>query len=94
MEKRIFSTGDIALSLKGRDKGTTYLVVDIKDGLVLVVDGKRRKAFNPKAKNPKHLELIACGKQILLANKIKKGGSVGTKTIKTALEKEKLGGNV
>ena len=51
-----FETGRQVLSMMGHDKGHFYIVVDmLKDGTVLVADGKVRTIANPKKKNPKHL---------------------------------------
>ncbi|MDR0859061.1 MAG: KOW domain-containing RNA-binding protein [Oscillospiraceae bacterium] len=53
-----FAEYRLCRSLAGRDKGTLYLKVGESPGRVLVVDGKYHKLAKPKAKNPKHLQLL------------------------------------
>ena len=47
--------GDIVLSVAGRDIGEIYVLWDILEGQVLLVNGKLRKINSPKRKNPKHI---------------------------------------
>lgn len=52
-----FEIGQLVRSIRGRDKGTVQVVVDLlDDSHVLVVDGKRRKLDTPKKKKIKHLQ--------------------------------------
>lgn len=49
--------GQLVRSIRGRDKGTIQVVIDLlDDSHVLVVDGKRRKLDTPKKKKIKHLQ--------------------------------------
>ena len=50
--------GQLVYSKAGRDKGHYYLIYALDDarGRVLLVDGKKRNAQNPKVKNPVHLQ--------------------------------------
>lgn len=49
--------GGVVFSLKGRDTGLCYAVVEIKDHkTVWVSDGYRHKLAQPKLKNIKHLQ--------------------------------------
>lgn len=48
--------GRIVCSKAGRDKGYFMVVVDSKDSLVFVCDGKERPLERPKCKNIKHLQ--------------------------------------
>ena len=48
-------TGDIVLSVAGRDIGENYLVWEITENEILLVNGKMRKINSPKKKNPKHI---------------------------------------
>ncbi len=50
--------GQLVYSKAGRDKGHYYLVYALDDvnGRVLLVDGRKRNAENPKVKNPCHLQ--------------------------------------
>ena len=53
----MFQIGDFVLSLSGRDKGRTLVVVGIVDeAYVYIADGSLRKLENPKKKKIKHLE--------------------------------------
>jgi ribosomal protein L14E/L6E/L27E len=45
----------VAISCAGHDKGTFYAVIQSKDGLMYVADGKHHKIDAPKKKNPRHL---------------------------------------
>ncbi len=47
--------GRIVSSKAGRDKGYFMVVVEQKDGFLLVCDGKERPLERPKRKNEKHL---------------------------------------
>ena len=50
-----FERGAVVVSAAGRDKTQLMAVVGLKNGRVLVCDGKERPLNNPKGKNPKHL---------------------------------------
>ena len=47
--------GDIVLSVAGRDMGETYMVWQVLEEKVVLVNGKLRKIASPKVKNPKHI---------------------------------------
>lgn len=48
--------GQVVRSVRGRDRGRWYLVVNTSaDGFILVADGMRRTLSRPKRKNPRHL---------------------------------------
>ncbi len=49
---------DIVHSLRGHDTGSLYLVIGRENNRVLLVDGKIRKAINPKKKSEKHLKVL------------------------------------
>lgn len=49
--------GSIVQSLAGRDKGNLFIVVEIDENYVYLVDGDIRKVENPKRKKIKHVEL-------------------------------------
>ena len=51
----IYKNGDVVVSLKGRDEGTFYVVLNQEDKFVWVADGKHKKLENSKRKNAKHL---------------------------------------
>ena len=51
--------GDIVESLCGHDKGRYFVVIaTLNEKFVLIADGVRRKAEEPKQKNIKHLRKI------------------------------------
>jgi len=49
--------GSIVQSLAGRDKGSLFIVVEVDENYVYLVDGDIRKVENPKRKKIKHVEL-------------------------------------
>ena len=50
--------GSIALSLAGRDKDRTFIIVGVLDETyVYVADGRKRKIEKPKKKKLKHLRI-------------------------------------
>jgi len=64
-------------STAGRDKDQYYLVLRVQDdGFVLLVDGDRRRAENPKRKNIKHLEVMP----VLAEGLVAKTGAAGRVT--------------
>lgn len=50
-----YEIGDVVISTAGRDCGQVFLVFDVKDDFVYVVNGKLRKISSPKKKNIKHI---------------------------------------
>lgn len=54
----MFSSGIVAVSTAGRDKGTFLAVVNTDDIYVYVCDGKKHPLNNPKRKNPKHITAV------------------------------------
>jgi ribosomal protein L14E/L6E/L27E len=50
--------GMFARSLAGHDKGSLYLVKEIKDEYVYLVDGEIRPLARPKKKKIKHIQII------------------------------------
>ncbi|MDD4169182.1 MAG: KOW domain-containing RNA-binding protein [Desulfotomaculaceae bacterium] len=57
--RNMVQIGHLVSSIKGRDRGKYYLVVDIlSQSMVLVADGEERKVENPKRKNIKHLHFF------------------------------------
>ena len=86
------SVGDLVISIAGRDKDEIFLVVGSENGFSFIVDGKTRKVGKPKKKNNKHLKTLISESNKELAEKIRRGESVGNKTIHRTIkaEKEKL----
>lgn len=55
--------GHYAISLRGHDAGKIYLIVgasesDGREGYLLLADGKSRPVSAPKAKKPKHVNVL------------------------------------
>ena len=57
MVYRMFELGFLVKSKVGRDKGRIYVIINrSNDSYVRLIDGDKRKFYNPKLKNIKHLE--------------------------------------
>ena len=56
MEENSIKLGQIVKSIKGRDKGRNFVVVEIYDKeYILIADGDLRKVSKPKKKKIKHV---------------------------------------
>lgn len=51
-----FRFGQIIKSKAGRDKNKLFIIIDIKDEYLYVVDGNLRRIENPKKKKKKHIQ--------------------------------------
>lgn len=49
--------GMVVKAIAGRDKDRFFVIKEVKDNFVLIVDGKSRKLEFPKKKKIKHLRL-------------------------------------
>ncbi len=89
MLKEIVS-GDIVLSLTGRDQGNLFYVLEVNNNYAFIIDGKIRKTEKPKKKNIKHL----CKTDYVLskdvAERIKTGKPVGKKKLYKAIYQNKI----
>lgn len=56
-EKRI-EAGMFAISRAGHDKDATYIVWDVDDTYVWLVDGRLRPLEKPKKKKKKHIQIL------------------------------------
>ncbi|MBQ3054000.1 MAG: KOW domain-containing RNA-binding protein [Clostridia bacterium] len=54
----MITRGNIVKSLAGHDKDKYYIVLEISDKRVLLVNGKTRKRENPKQKNISHISAL------------------------------------
>ena len=54
--------GMLARAKAGHDKGVIYVIYQVDDTYVYLVDGKKRTLTNPKKKKRKHVQII-CDKQ-------------------------------
>ena len=52
-----YGVGMMARSLAGHDKGKVYMVLDVKEPFVYLVEGKIRKLDHPKKKRIKHVQV-------------------------------------
>ena len=50
-----FVRGMVVRSKAGHDKGQFFVVSDIQNNYIYIIDGKYKTALNPKKKNPLHL---------------------------------------
>lgn len=82
----LFSFGDLALSIAGRDKGTVYLVIDVDKQFIYCIDGKIRKIDKPKKKKSKHLEKVLTASLDNIAERIRKGGCVSNVKLHKAIK--------
>jgi large subunit ribosomal protein L14e len=76
--------GDVAVSLKGRDRGTVALVWGIlAHGRVAIVDGDVHPVSRPKAKNLRHLRVL--GHSADLAHRLALGRPLSDGEVHAAL---------
>ena len=50
--------GKVVISKMGHDKNHVYVVVEVNNSYVLVVDGKSKTLDKPKKKNIKHIQMV------------------------------------
>ena len=74
--------GMLAKSKAGHDKGQTYMIYDVDETYVYLVDGKIRQMDNPKKKKRKHIQLIS------VTYDISRMDNVGIKRILKMFDKE------
>ena len=78
-------TGQIVRAVAGRDKGGLFFVVGTDgEGRLLLCDGKRRKLARPKAKKPRHVEILP-GSDHPAARKLRQGEALSDKELRGAL---------
>lgn len=83
--KETIKTGDIAISLRGRNKGNEVLILEVKDNRAVIVDGTTYKSKSFKQKNIKHLKVIKSGALLEVAEKIKRGEPIADKKLRRAI---------
>lgn len=52
---REFGFGSVVMSIAGHDKGSFFLVIDVKEEYVILADGRLRTVEHPKQKKMKHV---------------------------------------
>ncbi|MBS1310115.1 MAG: hypothetical protein HP032_06515 [Oscillospiraceae bacterium] len=93
-----YTKGEIVLSLKGRDAGGLFCVVDAQDGFALIADGKGRKLAAPKRKREKHLRRVGTSAHPAIV-RLQRGESVSDRALRRSLaafrdsEQTKMEGN-
>ncbi len=89
---RPIQVGDLVISLTGRDKNEIYLVLEVEESKVLIIDGKTHKISSPKTKNIKHIKVILTAGFNELAENIKQGQLVSNKRLHKLItaQKQKL----
>ena len=77
--------GQIVRAAAGRDKGGLFYVVGgDQEGRLLLCDGKRRGIARPKAKKPRHVELLPVFDHPAI-QKLKQGEALSDKALRRAL---------
>ena len=77
-----YEVGMLAKSKAGHDKGQVYVIFDVDDAYVYLVDGKIRTIEKPKKKKKKHVQLI------LEKHEMQSIDNVGIKRILKLFDKE------
>ena len=74
--------GMLAKSKAGHDKGHVYVIYEVDETYVYLVDGELRKIENPKKKKRKHVQIIC------KENEMSEVDDVGIKRILKLFDKE------
>lgn len=53
-----YESGMLARSMAGHDAGRIYVIMDVDDAYVYLVDGKGRTLDRPKKKKKRHVQII------------------------------------
>lgn len=77
-----YEVGMLATSKAGHDKGHVYVILEVDDAYVYLVDGSIRTMDKPKKKKKKHVQII-CEK-----HELSKIDDVGIKRILKLFDKE------
>lgn len=77
---------DIVQSLRGRDQGEYFIVIDEDDWFLYLVNGKNRRIGEPKRKNRKHVQYVAA-MEPELAEKLNTTGKLSGSDIKNTLSR-------
>ena len=74
--------GGFAFSKAGHDKKVLYVIVEEREGIVYLCDGRYKTLEKPKKKNPKHIQPIAQTIENSLLKKLQNGEKVTDEQIK------------
>lgn len=77
---------DIVQSLRGRDQGEYFIVIDEDDWFLYLVNGKNRRIGEPKRKNRRHVQYVA-SIDPELAEKLNTTGKLSGSDIKNTLSR-------
>ena len=77
--------GNVVISTMGRDKGRYFIVVNVEENYVYLVDGSLRKVDKPKKKKIKHIEITSLYEENI-ATKIKNKHKITNQDVKKALK--------
>jgi len=77
-------TADIVLSLRGRDAGSEFFVLQADGETALLCDGRARRVEKPKRKNLRHISFVRKGEG-RTAEKLRAGEKVTNGEIRRAL---------
>ncbi|MBQ5447209.1 MAG: KOW domain-containing RNA-binding protein [Lachnospiraceae bacterium] len=77
--------GEFAKSKAGHDKEQVFVIINIENEYVYLVDGKSRKLESPKKKKLKHIQVINKIDDNLL-NKIQSGNNITNEEVKRAIK--------
>ena len=75
---------DIVISTAGREKGNLFLVYEVEEREVLLIDGRYRKTENPKRKNTKHVRFVS-RPETAVAHTLRSGGRIQNSDVRKAL---------
>ena len=82
-----YKVGYFAYSMAGHDKGSIYVIVDMKGEYVYLCDGKIRTTDNLKKKKIKHIQVIKkCDETI--SYKLEQNLEIRNEDIKLAIKKQ------
>lgn len=86
-----FKVGDVAVSLRGHDRGEAYFVLSGTEERLILANGKRSK---PKSKNPKHLRAVSTPDHPV-AQKLRAGETATRRELRGALAalRDEIGGH-
>jgi ribosomal protein L14E/L6E/L27E len=79
-------TGRLVCAQAGRDKDGLFCVIGTKDSMLLLADGKRRRASKPKQKKLRHVRVLSQAEFDHPAiEKLKQGKPVSDRELRRAL---------
>ena len=74
-ERPDIQISDVVISLRGRDQGEWFYVIECREQFLLLANGKNRTLENPKRKKQKHVEKVLRS-ETRVAGKLRSGDKV------------------